>query len=434
MASCLKNLPTVFKLIPSLAGINIGTSRLPFFEELRKEYTILRDTHKTVAAFEASLDKAVYFDFDGKCHTKFHPKGLVPAKRLPADISTFMTPSSDATPPAQRSFCSIVHHDGWRRLLIDLQCVDLHDAVGNTTPTFIDVECSRLISMSLQHSGDWLSVMPSTYKQRSDKVTIGLQQRLGLFVSAATAELDAVEADGYTVTTSHRLGIHLAHGANHQTPHKWLCVAWRDAEAAATYGTVYLGDKKKGREHYGTFNNTYVPDWITIKDEPEIGEAKNYSPYVRSNATPPKAVTFHGAEYAMGNTEEVLKHRNLGTYERGVRAAGDFNHQTGDGWVASNMDKAHYRDARCNKKAKVHLLVHETSGGMSQYGARRLRRLGRDAFESGQDATDYNLSYTARSFVPYYAQRMSNAIVINGAQGILNGINKMRRDRLRRNS
>ena len=92
--------------------------------------------------------------------------------------------------------------------------------------------------MSLQHSGDWLSVMPSTYKQRSDKVTIGLQQRLGLFVSAATAELDAVEADGYTVTTSHRLGIHLAHGANHQTPHKWLCVAWRDAEAAATYGTV----------------------------------------------------------------------------------------------------------------------------------------------------------------------------------------------------
>ena len=49
----------------------------------------------------------------------------------------------------------------------------------------------------------------------------------------------------------------------------------------------------------------------------------------------------------------------------------------------------------------------------SQYGACRLRRLGRDAFESGQDATDYNLSYTVRSFVPYYAQRMSNAIVIH---------------------
>ena len=71
---------------------------------------------------------------------------------------------------------------------------------------------------------------------------------------------------------------------------------------------------------------------------------------------------------------------------------------------------------------------------MSPLGARRLRRLARAAQALGHDATDYNRSYTARSFVPYYAQRMSNAIVINGAQGILNGINKMRRDRLRRSS
>ena len=177
-----------------------------------------------------------------------------------------------------------------------------------------------------------------------------------------------------------------------------------------------------------------MPDWIVVGDEPEVGEAKNYSPYVRSDATPPKPTTLNGAEYAVGNTEEVLKHRNLGTYERGVRAAGDFNHQTGDGHVESNMHKAHYRDARCNKKAKVNLLVHETSGGMSPFGARRLRRLARAAQALGHDATDYNRSYTARSFVPYYAQRMSNAIVINGAQGILNGINKMRRDRLRRSS
>jgi hypothetical protein len=343
-----------------------------------------------------------------------------------------MTLSSDIKPPAQRSFCSIVHHDNFRRLLIELQCVDLHNRASDAALAFADVESSRLISMALQHAGDWLNVLPSMYKQRSSKVKIGLQQRLGLYISAATAEFDALEAAGDTVTEHARLGIHLAHGANHQTPHKWLCVAWRDAEAAATLGTVYLGDKKKGREHYATYNSTYVPDWIVVADEPEVGEAKNYSPYVRTNATPPKAVTFNGAEYAMGNTEEVLKHRNLGTYARGVRAAGDFNHQTGDGYVESNMDKAHYRDARRNKKAKVNLLVHETSGGMSPFGARRLRRLGREAAALGHNATDYNRSYTARSFVPYYAQRMSNAIVINGAQGILNGINKMRRDRLRR--
>ena len=96
------------------------------------------------------------------------------------------------------------------------------------------------------------------------------------------------------------------------------------------------------------------------------------------------------------------------------------------------MDKAHYRDAITNRKAKVLLLVHETSGGMSPYGARRLRRLGRDAEDNGHDTTDYTLSYKARSFVPYHSQRMSNAIVMHGAQGILSGIQKMRSDRLRR--
>ena len=35
-------------------------------------------------------------------------------------------------------------------------------------------------------------------------------------------------------------------------------------------------------------------------------------------------------------------------------------------------------------------------------------------------------SYTARSFVPYYAQQISSAIVMLGAQGILKRITKMR--------
>ena len=33
-------------------------------------------------------------------------------------------------------------------------------------------------------------------------------------------------------------------------------------------------------------------------------------------------------------------------------------------------------------------------------------------------------SYTARCFVPYYAQRISHAIVMNGAAGILSQIKK----------
>ena len=84
-----------------------------------------------------------------------------------------------------------------------------------------------------------------------------------------------------------------------------------------------------------------------------------------------------------------------------------------------------------NRKAKVHLLVHETSGGMSPYCARRLRRLAQDAEENGHDTTDYTLSSTASAFVPYYSQRICTAIRMHGAQGILKGIRRARRDLLR---
>ena len=85
-------------------------------------------------------------------------------------------------------------------------------------------------------------------------------------------------------------------------------------------------------------------------------------------------------------------------------------------------------DALKNRKATVQLLVHETLGGMCPFSARRLHRLARDAATSGCDATDYTISSTARSFVPFYAQRISSAIVMNGAQSILDGIARARRD------
>jgi hypothetical protein len=52
------------------------------------------------------------------------------------------------------------------------------------------------------------------------------------------------------VTKADRLGINMMHGADHHAPHKWLAATWRDAEAAASSATVYLGDKKKGHAHY----------------------------------------------------------------------------------------------------------------------------------------------------------------------------------------
>ena len=62
----------------------------------------------------------------------------------------------------------------------------------------------------------------------------------------------------------------------------------------------------------------------------------------------------------------------LGTRARGHAAAGKFNHADGSGYVAPHAGD--YRDAINNRKATVHLLVHEaTMGSMSPYAARRLR-------------------------------------------------------------
>ena len=112
---------------------------------------------------------------------------------------------------------------------------------------------------------------------------------------------------------------------------------------------------------------------------------------------------------------------------RGRRA---FNHRDGSGYVKANYGD--YGDAIRNRKAKVLLLGHENSGGMSAFTAKQLYRLGREAKEHGHDTTDYHRSHTARSFVPFYSQRMSTAFVMHGAKGILKGLKKARAARLRR--
>ena len=149
-------------------------------------------------------------------------------------------------------------------------------------------------------------------------------------------------------------------------------------------------------------------------------EIKNYSPFVKPTTGHNKVTTLNGADYLMGNTEERLKHTVLGTPQRGLPAMGDFDHSTGTGFVAAHGGD--YRDAISNKKAQVRLLVHETTGGFSPFAAKFLRRLGREAATNGCDATDYSRSSTANSFVPYYAQYISSACVMNGAAGINAGI------------
>ena len=160
---------------------------------------------------------------------------------------------------------------------------------------------------------------------------------------------------------------------------------------------------------------------------PELDELKNYSPYVRARSHAAHT-TNNGGRFLGGNTEERLKMSVLGTRQRGLPTDRPFDHATGTGFVKATplpgcKGAADYADAIVNRKARVRLLVHEScSGAFSAYAARRLRRLGREARALGIDGTDYATSYTASSFVPYYAQRITSACVLNGARGIFKAL------------
>ena len=103
---------------------------------------------------------------------------------------------------------------------------------------------------------------------------------------------------------------------------------------------------------------------------------------------------------------------------------GAFDHSNGTGHVAAH--RGDYYDCIENRKARLHLVTFEAGlGGLLRYGARRLRRNGRLAKESGNDPTDYTASAKARSFVPFYAQRLSTACVMHGASAIQKSIKRI---------
>ena len=259
-----------------------------------------------------------------------------------------------------------------------------------------------------------------------------LQRRLGLYISSCASLFDAVEEQGEFVSVAERLGDGLANNAHHGDAHKWLVAAWRRAEAAAAPGAVVrFGDKGAGLAAHAEFCASYIGD-ILIQDDDEkrIVEIKNYTPLVTRNTNCPAACTLNGGAYAFGNTEERLKYKVFGTRQRGVPALGAFDHRKNAGHVPPH--RGDYWDCLEKRKAQLLLISFEAGlGGMSPFAARRLRRLARMAKESGADPTDYTVSATARSFVPYHAQRLSSVCVMYGAGAIQKSIKKLMADRRR---
>ena len=267
----------------------------------------------------------------------------------------------------------------------------------------------------MRHLESWTSrSLPAKKQLRPAKVN-----GFGLFISSAASLFDACAAEGEIFPISERLGDGLANEAHHGEAHKWLVVEWRRMEAAAAQdATVRFGDKGAGKAAYAEYCASYVGDiLIQTDDGREIVEIKNYTCFVSRGTTCPAVCTLNGGSYLGGNTEERLKYRVFGTRRRGMPALGEYQHKDGTGHVAAH--RGDYYDCIENRKAQLHLVTFEAGlGGLLPYGARRLRRNGRKAKESGVDPTDYTVSPMARSFVPFYSQRLSTCCVMNGARAI----------------
>ena len=163
--------------------------------------------------------------------------------------------------------------------------------------------------------------------------------------------------------------------------------------------TCYIHhDKGKGKQHYHQFNATWVPDVIRLTGDggmPELLEIKNYSPLVGRTKGREGPTEYVGHEYSMGNTEEALKWRVLGTRQRAVPAAGPYDHKTGTGYVKAHVvtTPTPYATAKpvsscfaTRSSAACLRMLHATSvgslatprvGGLTQPTTRSVRRLAR---------------------------------------------------------
>ena len=73
-------------------------------------------------------------------------------------------------------------------------------------------------------------------------------------------------------------------------------------------------------------------------------------------------MTSVGHRFAFGNTEEKLRHENLGCKQRGAPGQHALCHTTGKGFVKEK--KGLYHDALKNQRATVIVAITESFGGI----------------------------------------------------------------------
>ena len=126
--------------------------------------------------------------------------------------------------------------------------------------------------------------------------------------------------------------------------------------------------------------------------------------------------------YGFGSTEEFYRLDILGCRRRGRPRDGDFNPDTGRGYIAETPGT--YTDALKVKKCKVVPMIIEATGGVAPHSLAQVGHLSRRAKGRGaRDSTKYGRSRSStRNFFVHHIERMGAAAQREDAAAILKQI------------
>ena len=421
VASRLATWPRMQQWFPIFADVDILTDDRPWCAEVRTWYADICQRGQVVRSLYREYAKDLSHYCDGSTvRQRFRPANLAPASAL-LPLHELVGGTSTNKKPSQRQLASVVHHEAWVRCWNSASALDDH-MESNGAAVRRRRESTRIIDTSQPHAGAFLRMLPTSpaARIRTDEWIWSLQRRFGLYVSAAAPTFNDLAAVG--VSDYDPLGDYLTNEnlTCKSLPHDSALRVWHDAHQATACHPVIMGDKENP-EAYLIYNEDHIVDLA----EQGMGagghdfcmELKVYSSLVKRGCHPSAETSFRGDTHAFGNTEEFLIRDTHGVNARAGNTP--FGNATGKGAVAAH--KGAYNDAENVKHNTVHLRLHNVFSGFAPQADKDLHNLAK----RGIDRTEYE-SWSASSFVPYWAQRISAAIVTADARRCLRRLPALR--------
>ena len=388
------------QLVPQLfADVDISTSRLPCFTELRHHHEKLLEARNRVEGDYKVWDAlGTYYDYDkdGEGHHRFHPTGL-PRKHTCLPVAA-MGSVNEYNEHAQRRYSQIIHHAAWLEVQQALQAVSVREGV-------------RFVAVSQPFAGAFLNAVPryAPFRLPSPLLRIALQRRLGLPLLSAVSAVGRCSAGGTPQDCFGDTALALAR-RGHGTRHNLVRDAIFDA-MRRVWGTQARYEPKDYHDY-----SDHRPDLTLMADELTVYDLKVFDPLGSDSA----AFSIRGSHVAFGNTLPGAREKVLGRRERGAANGKAFCPTTGEGYAA----EVHGDYARTRRLGiTVTLLLVEAFGGL---GADLVQLLERASAirEERLEAAEYDeATWSTRKFIPFVTQRISVALQRGVANEILESLN-----------